>query len=322
MTFNKAAWAIDGATVNSALARTEAFAATSGQEGIVEGGDFKVTALESPGRGIIISPGAGLVLNRYQGSKPNQMYTVTNPTPHSVLDSDMPNASASARTFIVAVVVGDVEFNNSGHPYMPTTLAPELRADFEYVRPVVMLESTFNARNFPALAIARIALPAGETTVLQTMITDLRALARPRNKIEIGMATAGAAVNLTAIYPTFQRFPNIPVLSVRVPSWAKTAKIIGFVEGVRQSASARAVFRPYIEGTTLVGFETNAYEDTGTTADRHSYSVGGVLDVSSVAGTDRVFSVGAAAVATFANKFHTDTATTAVLQVYFEEGIV
>ena len=58
MTFNHAAWAIDGATINSALARTQAYAANSGQQGIVQLGDLKVTELAVAGNGLLISAGA------------------------------------------------------------------------------------------------------------------------------------------------------------------------------------------------------------------------------------------------------------------------
>ena len=93
----------------------------------------------------------------------------------------------------------------------------------------------------------------------------------------------------------------------------------------RLAGTGRGIFRPYIEGTALKGFETNAYETSGVGAgDRRSYNVGGKIDVTSVAGTSKVFSVEGACYAVGAdqNKFTTDSATTVMLQVYFEESPV
>lgn len=324
MTLNKAAWAIDGPTINASLARTEAYAATSGAEGVIGRNDLKVTALAVPGNGVQISAGAALVLNRYQ-TDINQTYTITNVGVETIGSGSMPSGQSSEQIYIVAIAVGDPEFSQSGHPFMLATDPPSgEESTFTYVRPIVVLETAFNARNYPAVALARLTIPGSTTTIQQSMITDLRQLANPRSKLVIANVSAPSSDNSLngggGVAGTYERWPNVGVLSVPVPSWAVKAKIMGFIEGTKLTKATVAQLRAYVEGTALNTPVTNINERDPGAIDRRSYNFGGEIDVSSVAGSPRVFSVQATPNADPSKGgLVSDNQTSIAMQVYFEE---
>lgn len=328
MTFNPAAWAIDGARLNSALARTEAYAAASGSQGIIQKGDLKVATLDTPGNGLKIGAGSALILNGYQGSSTDQMYTVTNPDVHTVTSGSMPAANASAKSYILAVVIGDAEYSQAGHPFMLATDPPAGQEDtFVYVRPVMIpvADATVTSLNvgYPALPLARIDIPANTTTITSSMIVDIRNLARPRTWLAVGYAAAPNTengLNVTTAN-SWERFPDVNALSVKIPDWAVKAKVMGFVEGLRLDHAGNGSLQPYIVGTSLVGGTTNLDEFAPKNQkDRRTYNVGGEIDVTSVAGTTKGFAVrGKAGDSDSKNFLLSNAATSVMLQVYFEE---
>lgn len=328
MTFDNTAWAIDGATTRSALARTAEYAAMSGAAGIVQSGDLKVTQLGVPGNGLLISAGSAIILNGYQGSGTDQAYVASNPTSHTVASGDMPSVSGSTQSYILALVIGDPEFAQTGHPFMGPLDPPDgEEATFQYVRPVMVScgasDTTLGAVTYPNLPLARITIPASTSTITNAMITDLRKLARPRRQLEIGQGLGdGAAHNLPN--GSWQRVPNSECVTVVVPTWATKAKIMGFVEGLRLHASGHGKLQVYIESNNRSGEQTNVDENApGSTDDRRSYNVGAVLDVSDLRGTTQKFSVrGQANSGGDVGFLKTDANTSAMLSVQFEESPV
>jgi hypothetical protein len=63
MAFDLVPWAIEGASTDAALARVLANIASKNAEGINLPGDFKVTALGTPGPQVNIAPGGMVVRN-------------------------------------------------------------------------------------------------------------------------------------------------------------------------------------------------------------------------------------------------------------------
>lgn len=324
MTFDNAAWSIDGTLVKSSQARTAVFSDSGGVEGIVQKGDFKVTQLGSPGNGLLIAGGAGMILNRYQGSTPNQTYVVTNPAAHTVSSAIVSNPAI--QTYVVAVAVGDPEYSQTGHPYMLSTDPPDgAENTFQYVRPIVVLESAFNARNYPAIALARLVVPANTTVLTNAMLTDLRKLARPRTELKMEHVPGPVSTNTLngggGVAGTYERWPNVAVVTVTIPSWAVRAKIMGFIEGITLTKAGTANLRAYVEGTALVTPVTNIDEnDPGTGNDRRSYNYAGEMDVTSIAGTTKTFSIQATPTTTPSKgALVTNSASSVAMQVYFEE---
>lgn len=327
MTFINAAWAIDGATMRSSLARAQAYIACSGAQGVAQRSDLKVSQLGTPGNGLLIASGSAVVLNGYQGdifSIADQAYTVINPATHTVGSPDMPASSGSTTHYILAIVIGDPEFAQTGHPFMGPTDPPSgTEATFSYVRPVMIAcsstaTSLSSTLGYPAIPLARIDIPPSTTTITNAMITDIRQLARPRNKLEQGFVTATGAANVTTAWARI----GPTGLTVDIPRWAVKAKIQGFVEGLRlTTGGGNGKIEAYFEVDSRAGSVTNVNENSpGHDADRRSYSVGGIIDVSDLAGTNQKLSIRAQANSSGDNNFlKVDTSTSVFVSVYFEE---
>lgn len=291
MTLNFAPWAISGAEAKASDARTAAFAASGGQSGVVTPTDMRVTALAVPGNGLRVSSGSSVVLNHYQGD-PNEAYVVSNPGTHTVLSADMPPAVGAITHYLVCVVVGDPEFDQAGHPYMPSTpLSPEDAIDFEYTRIVVVPCSAGTKRfeelglDYPAYALARIERPASTTTITNAMITDLRTLTKPRSMPEVlagRPSSTRSSLNSTtspggAWYEWVDFRPYI-----EVPRWATRMQIITTLISVGNT-----------DGPAVAEVRTVAHDVSGPFTDfntsdnqgRHTIITTHDLNVSAVAGS-------------------------------------
>ena len=251
MTLANAPWALDGARTNAARARLAEYAATGGQGGIIKASDLRVTALSPNGNGLRILKGGGIVLNRYLAD-PDEVYVISNPNGvHTVGSESMPPASGSAASYLVCIVVGDPEFNQTGHPFMPADLDPDpaVRRNFNYVRPVLIpcpagttRFSELN-RSYPGIELARIDVPPNTTTITDAMITDLRKLAQPKSEHHLltGMLTNG--IRLEDSWKDLTDYQPV----VRVPDWAThivaTSQVVSAL--VWQGTKADGVTRLY-----------------------------------------------------------------------------
>lgn len=299
MTFENTAWAIDGSLLGSSLARRAEYA-VSGLEGIVQKGDLKVTQLGVPGVGVQIAAGVGLVLNKYQ-SVPNEMYVVSNPASHTIPAIEMPAASPSPKSWIVAVVIGDSDFTQTGHPWMGSDDPPVgEETTFQYVRPTlieVAAGATALSGVYPALVLARIDIPASTTTITDAMITDLRKLARPRQSQEIFASPGGTWDNASpvripsgAAYADWGPAQYSP--SVKVPSWATRAILIASVNGVRLADTSVAISGSIRAQLGSVSGPATPFDTSvGGGAIRMNLQAAGTYDVSSIAGTTAVLRV-------------------------------
>lgn len=292
MTFENGAYAINGATIGAALARRALYAsARSG--GIVQKDDLKVSALSTAGIGIQISEGVGTVLNDYQDD-PNEVYVVSNPGGHTVPSSQMPASSPAARSFIVAVVIGDPDFSQAGHPWMPSTIPDEQRSTFQYVR-VTLIEVAAGATkldvSYPALVLARLDIPANTTTITAGMVKDLRKLAQPRQSQEMFVSPAGTYTNASPKYAASTAYADWGASggyapSVEVPSWAARAIMVVSINGVvlpdstvTVGGSVRAQLGSVVGASTSIDFPARVG------AMRDNLQCAGTYDVSALAGT-------------------------------------
>lgn len=294
MTFENAPSSIDGATLTSALIRKGTFAGTNGTEGIVGAADLKVTQLGTPGVGVQIAAGVGLVLNGYQ-TAPSETYVVPNPGVHTIPSGEMPASNPSPKSYIVAVVIGDPDFSQTGHPWMLATDPPAgEELTFQYVRPTLVEVSAgateIAGANYPYLALARIDIPASTTTIIDSYITDLRSLAQPRSDGDIQVSPSGAWTGLNvylddgASYVTWGAGQFAP--QVAIPSWAKRAIMVAKVNGARivdTSVNTAGKLRAKIG--SVAGPLTVWDLTTATGGARVSIETAGEFDVSTIAGT-------------------------------------
>lgn len=289
-------WAIDGPYLGSRLARRATYAGVGGAQGIVSKGDLRVNQLDVPGVGVKVASGVGLIENRYQTS-PNETYVASNPTEHTIPSNQMPAANPSAKSYILAVVVGDPEFSQVGHPWMGSDDPAEGDVEtFEYNR-FTLIEVAPGATklvvNYPALELARIDVPANTTTITNAMIHDLRFLASPRQSQAAFVSPGGAWTNGSPRYiPSGSSFadwgPQEYKPSIKVPEWATRAILIVNVNGARyKDTSSNVTGRIRTQLGAVTGPETrfDLEVEAGGGVRRLNLQTGGEYDVSGIAGT-------------------------------------
>jgi len=296
MTFNSAPWAIDGARTTAALARLATYTTGGGRSGVARPSDLRVLPLAVPGQGLRILAGGATVLNHYLAD-PDEAYVVSNPSTHTVASADMPPAVPQVAYYLVCVVVGDPEFNQTGHPYMPTTISPEAAATFQYVR-IVLVPCSANTTsfeqlglNYPAYALARIQIPANTTTITSGMITDLRDLAQARSKRSLESFIPPNTYNLYD--PGWTAWPMMTGKVVSIPEWATRANIVATVTGVGATEGSMTGGLRILVGSSLGSPEVLFDIDNlaGSGFSRETVLVAFSGDVSSLAGQDATITV-------------------------------
>ncbi|CAL9666601.1 hypothetical protein SUDANB145_07192 (plasmid) [Streptomyces sp. enrichment culture] len=142
----------------------------NGAEGITGGGDLKVAPLSTPGAGVQVGEGSGIVLGRvsaFQGA-----YAVRNQGSDTV---PIAATGASARSDMVIVRVEDPEYEGNLDPAVD---------DINYFQVISGVSSSATAipDGRTGIALARIDIPASTSTITSAMITDLRKIANPRRE--------------------------------------------------------------------------------------------------------------------------------------------
>lgn len=242
-------WAIDGVEVPASVARMLAYVAGGGAEGIVEPGGLKVLPLAVPGASVRVMPGAGMVMNRYPGGG-QQSYPIYEQVQQTV--PIVATGSGGGRTDLIIARVRDPEFA-AGAPGVT----------FEVIQgvPAGSTAAYVQALPYPALALARVTLPASTATVTAAMITDLRALGRPRTERIVQYEQVSPIDQDLTGTSDFQLYPNTAPY-FRVPEWA-TGMFVQFrLLGV-------AVITNQIEGWARVGFGPQGSAPTQYGAERY-----------------------------------------------------
>jgi len=224
-------WAISAAEVTADTARLLAYAATSSAEGIVEPASLRVQALATPGPSVRVAPGAALLRNRYSGAA-QQTYVLRNATQTTVPVAA--TGSAGGRTDLVVAKILDPQYEGQ---------APADPDAFDYSRlevisgvPAGTKSAAQLGLSYPAIALARITIPASTATITNAMITDLREVAIPRTKELVFprpavMGDGGLVLNSRDAHPRGEWFPNYGgqdnngAYYVDVPEWATRMQI-------------------------------------------------------------------------------------------------
>lgn len=236
MALDSAAWFLSqpGATHSSEVARSFAYMATGGKQGIAQVGDLKVTAQSTPTGSVRVAPGVAAIQSKYAGAS-GQMYVGRNISTTNV--TIQPTTSSGIRTDLVVLRIQDTAFEGS---------APSDPTNYNYVR-LEVIQGVNNAilstdelnLTYPAIALAKIRIPASTSAITSAMITDLRKVANPRqetvviNKALIGAEDTGYDLKLTGrqAYPDGEWWPNkggptnTGLFEVDVPSWATQMEI-------------------------------------------------------------------------------------------------
>lgn len=236
MTWDKTPWFIgNGAEHSPEVARLVLFASTGGAEGIADSGDLKVLAQGSPGGSVRVMPGAALLVNRSAGGA-QQSYGGRNPTEDVVAVAA--TGTGGGRSDLVIARVEDPQYSPWQAPGDPTS------AQYIFTRVIQNVPAgTTDARalnlGYPAIALARIDIPAGTGAISQAMIKDVRKLARPRNSRHTLIQTPTAAKAFTTALVDHLTFG-----SVDIPTWATHMILRGDLAGiVLRTATSNAEMR-------------------------------------------------------------------------------
>lgn len=240
MAFERTPWLIGGGATHTAeVARLLAHAGTGGAEGIVTPGDLKVKPLAVPGGMVSIAPGAVLVANKYPGGQ-QQTYVGRN-----TAQFDTPvtaTGSSGGRTDLVVARVLDPQYEGS---------APPDPNEFDYMRTEVIEgvpSGTVSARelnlNYPAVALARIDLPASTGTVQASHITNVRVMAQPRKERHLFVFPLGSgdSARLGTESAAGQYCPGSTGWSVRVPEWAQRVRMVAQWGGVLLKRDGKSAY--------------------------------------------------------------------------------
>lgn len=230
--FDPVAWSIDGGRHPGSLLRLLAYAATSGERGVIQPDDCKVAQLGVAGKQIAISTGA-VVIPVGDSSITDQSY-IASASAESRLDIDP--TSGAARQDMIVVRIYDPEFTSENNP---PTAGDE--PTWQYVRPEVIKgvpagTQTFEDLDLPwsAVELARVELPPNTTNITNGMIKDLRQIARPRFKFDqqtVSYPGGYAQERLTSASRV--AWPAAATRQVKVPKWAKQVIIEVLIGGVR-----------------------------------------------------------------------------------------
>lgn len=319
MALDNTPWAVGGgAQLSVEVARTIAYASTRGSEGIVGLGDLKVQAQTVPTTTVRVSPGAGLILNRYAGGG-QQSYGLRNATQTDVAITA--TGSGGGRTDLVVARVLDPQYEGAA-PGDPVTFQ---YAKLSVIQGVPSGTKTAKELNlgYPAIALAKITLPSSTATVTSAMITDLRRVAQPRR--ERAMVTIFPDATRTMPTGSYASWPigagQRPLVSV--PDWATRVDIVAHLSGVKFVQGGGALSAAGIKtgfGSTAPAQNGILVQDAADTSGRYHYTLVGthIID-SSLRGTDQLIDL-LGVRSTGSGVWSADNQTSIVIDWEFSEG--
>ena len=256
MAMERVPYLVGGGFEHSAeVMRAMLAASTSGAEGIVNAGDFKVRPLAVPGTSVRVAPGNALIRNSYGGGQA-QTYAC-----RAGSETEVPieaTGSAGSRTDLIVARIDDPTYQ--GGAFDPLTFEA---ARLEVIQGVPASTKTVAelGLSYPAIALARVKLPASTGTVTAAMITDLRSVALPR--IQRHLFTHNLSNEETdAINPPVgdemgEAWPNV-FWNFTIPDWATRVRVRAILGGVRvEEKSPNNYGNLFVRfGTVPTGFST------------------------------------------------------------------
>lgn len=271
MALDSVPWFVGGGAEHSPeVARTLAYAATGGKQGIISPGDLKVTATSVPGSTVQVSVGSAVIPSRNPTGR-NQSYIARMNTADTV--SIAATTSSGGRSDLVVIQIEDPWV--SGEPWQDPadpTVGPYVftRVISNVPAGTTDLNQVSGYSGRTAITLARIDIPASTGTITSAMIKDMRDLANPRTARQIVKGSIdGTRVTLSAA--NWQQWPIKPITGIQIPSWATHAVVrmdttIRFVSG-----SAYANFQGFLgpngqyDSTTL--YADQLIDSTGTSGE-------------------------------------------------------
>jgi hypothetical protein len=259
-----------------------AYAATSGREGVVERGDCKVLATAVPGTQVRVGSG-GVVLKNWNAGGSNQSYIGRNVGDDLITIPAQP--SGSARSDLLIARIEDPQYSPWGAP-------PSVQnGPYIYTRLISnVANTTTSARqlglSYPAIALARIDVPASTATITQAMIKDVRQLYWPQETRTI--TSFEPATNQQLLAVAFSLWPSTQPTIV-IPEWATWVEMQMTLTGILRAGTIRTVgqIRCVIapgNPNTVVGSGVTYDTEAQTSNTRHTLSCNLSGSVAALAG--------------------------------------
>lgn len=183
-----------------------------GAEGVTEGDDLKVVQRSTPGGGVIVGDGSGIVqgrVNPFQGH-----YAVCNIGDASV---DIAATGATARTDMVILRVEDPEYEGSLNPEVDEICYFEVISN-------VSSSATAIPDGRTGIPLARVTIPANTATITNAMIADLRKVANPRQqRTLLTQSPTALSTDISGESGTYSNFSTAVGWSIAIPDWASKA---------------------------------------------------------------------------------------------------
>lgn len=285
----------------------------SGAEGVTEGEDLKVTQLSTPGGGVQIADGSGIVTGRddpFQGS-----YAVCNAGADTI--SIAANGAGATRYDMVILRVEDPQYPGS-------VLDPEVDPiNFFMVIPNVGSTATTIPGGLTGIPLARIAIPVSTSTITNAMITDLRKVANPRKERTVVTQSPASISTGLGGSTSWAYFSTSLGVNIAVPDWASKAIVKIDVSPLRYDlgnfyGKIGATF-----GASLTTQDILLDDNQGSGTRRIPAIIADTLTVpSAYRGTTQLLRVRAAGITNpQTGRIYVDSGTTVAYDIQFEEGI-
>ncbi|MFD7980177.1 hypothetical protein [Streptomyces sp. NPDC059071] len=278
-------------------------------EGITRGTDLKVTQLATPGGGVTVAAGSGIVTGRantWQGS-----YAVANV---GSADVTIAPTGGTPRSDMLIVRVEDPEYEGTLNPAVDPVC-------YFQVIPNVSSSATTIPDGRTGIPLARIDIPASTATITNAMITDLRKLANPRRERRIWTQGPSALSNvITGTSGTYAYFTTATGWTIPVPSWASLATIRFDIGGLRLTTGAAFGDLSATFGASL-GLQPTNLDDNQTTTRRVPHLMADTLTIpDAYRGTNQVLRARARGFSGNAAGISVDTASMLIADVEFVEA--
>jgi hypothetical protein len=244
---------------------------SGGAEGITEGDDLRVTQLDTPGGGVQVADGSGVILGRvnaFQGT-----YATRNQGAATVT---IAATGGSPRSDMVILRVEDPEYEGTLDPAVD-------QINYFQVISNVSSSATTIPDGRTGIPLARIDVPASTSTITNAMIIDLRSIAQPRReRSQYVHSPTGTSTAISNSNGTYSYFSTEAGWTIAIPDWASKAiisidiaqlkySVAAFIGALRATFGASLTLQPVIldDNQTAIRRTTTFVADTLTIPDAY-----------------------------------------------------
>jgi hypothetical protein len=251
-------WTVDNGILSSATLRSVPRAAAP-DGGILHPTDLLVTALDAPGPAVQVAAGACVIPNPiHLGEGYSAILASGEQADIAPTDASGPRSDLIVARFEDPNVDGQwaIPTDPTAGPYVFTRVISGVPAGTTSVQDVRPGDT--------AITLARVDLPASTSSVLASMVTDLRQLTQTKTKrtvFQLSGLRDTTNDNQGAITDTWQEFPLGAAFNAMVPAWANHCVIEATWANLRKgdSTDSRGQLRTSLAGVSVtpIPYELN-----------------------------------------------------------------